>query len=328
MTRFAKELFEVRKDLAVSNGRHNKTIIYKDAQCPIYNYILSLTSEASKETAARVLKAIAKHMGRDSIYDINWQNFSGVALNSLINSFKSKGNYAPKTITLYISIVKQVVEHAYLLGYMSTLQRDAIKFIKPKAGSRSKEYELLDHKGVCDLLNKIQSGIGEDGAKIGNHVANVRDYALFSILTRCGLRRLEAASLKVGDVREKSLRVIGKGNKERKVALHPVVTEAIKQWFEIYKYSNENDPLFVSILKGGHLQNKAMSSDAIFKLCVKYNAPPPHSLRRSYATNLYNNGANIKNISLLLGHSQISTTELYLHVGEDDLYNDVMDNLL
>ncbi|MBH0017882.1 tyrosine-type recombinase/integrase [Pseudoalteromonas sp. NGC95] len=90
---------------------------------------------------------------------------------------------------------------------------------------------------------------------------------MFSIRIRCGLRRQEVASLKASDVSQKSLRVICKGNKERKVSLHSVVLDAIKSWLEIYKCSNENPLLFVSILKGGHLQNKAMSTDATFKLC-------------------------------------------------------------
>lgn len=328
MSRFAKELFETRKDLVIATGSNEKTVIYKDAKCPIYNYILSLSSGASKETAARVLKAVAKHLKRNSIYDINWQNFTGAALNSVIDSFKSNGNYAPKTITLYVSIIKQVVEHAYLLGYMSGLQRDAIKMVKAKTGSRTKEYRLLNHSEVSELLNSISSNSAEHTPNIGEHVARVRDYAIFSILTRCGLRRQEVVGLKVSDVGAKALRVIGKGNKERKVSLHPVVLEAIRGWLGIHKSSNENSPLFVRILKGGHIQKTPMSADAIFKLCAKYGAPPPHSLRRSFATNLYKNGANIKNISLLLGHSQIATTELYVHRDDDDLYKDVMDNLL
>ncbi|MBB1295469.1 MULTISPECIES: tyrosine-type recombinase/integrase [unclassified Pseudoalteromonas] len=321
MTRFAKELFEIRHDLVAANSMYKKTVIYKDVKCPIYNYILSLNSEASKETAARVLKAVAKHIGRDSIYDINWQNFNATALNTLINSFKSNENYSPKTITLYIAIVKQVVEHAYLLGKMSALQRDAIKMVKPKTGSRNKEYNLLDHHGVESLLGMISKKTCENASKI-------RDYAIFSVLLRCGLRRQEIVNLKIGDVGDKALRVIGKGNKERKVALHPVVLEAINTWLDIHLYSNKDEPLFVRILKGGHLQKKTMSADAIFKLCCKYEAPPPHSLRRSYATNLYNRGVPIKKISLLLGHNQVSTTELYVRVNDEDLYQEVIDNLL
>jgi len=165
-------------------------------------------------------------------------------------------------------------------------------------------------------------------AKSQENAVKYRDYAIFSVLLRCGLRREEVTNLKVSDVKEKTLRVIGKGNKERKVAMHPVVLEALNSWLEVYSYSNEDQPLFVRILKGGHIQNKKMSADAIFKLCNKYDAPAPHSLRRSFATNLYKNGANIKNISLLLGHNNISTTEIYVHRDDEDLYNEVLDNLL
>lgn len=321
MTRFAKELFEPRHDVVAAKSMYKKTVIYKDAKCPIYNYILSLSSEASKETAARVLRAVAKHIGTDSIYDINWKNFNVTALNTLIDSFKSNKNFSPKTITLYISIVKQVVEHAYLLGQMSALQRDAIKMVKPKTGSKNKEYTLLDHSGVDSLLEKISQVGGKNASKL-------RDYAIFSVLMRCGLRRQEIVNLKIGDVGGRALRVIGKGNKERKVALHPVVLEAINTWLDIHLYSNKDEPLFVRILKGGQLQKKPMSADAIFKLCCKYEAPPPHSLRRSYATNLYNRGVPIKKISLLLGHNQVSTTELYIRVNDEDLYQEVIDNLL
>lgn len=321
MTRFAKELFEERHDLVVANSRYKKTVIYKDLKCPIYNYLLSLNSESSKHTVSRVLQTVARHMGRESIYEIKWGNFNSVTINALIDSLKSNGNYAPNTITLYISVVKQVVEHAYLLGQMSTLQRDAIKSKKVKTGSRTKEYTLLNHEDVNALLNKVEG-------KVQEGVVKYRDYAIFSVLLRCGLRREEVTNLKINDVKEKVIRVIGKGNKERKVAMHPVVLEAINKWLDVYSFSNKNQPLFVRILKGGHLQNKKMSPDAIFKLCNKYDAPAPHSLRRSFATNLYKNGANIKNISLLLGHNNISTTEIYVRRDDEDLYNEVIDNLL
>ena len=321
MARFAKELFQERHDLVVANSRYKKTAIYKDLECPIYNYLLSLNSESSQHTVSRVLQTIARHMGRNSIYEIKWGNFNTGTINTLIDSLKSNGNYAPNTITLYISVVKQVVEHAYLLGQMSTRQRDAIKSKKVQTGSRTKEYALLNHEDVNALLNKV-------GDKAQENVVKCRDYAIFSILLRCGLRREEVTNLKVSDVKEKTLRVIGKGNKERKVAMHPVVLEALNSWLEIYSYSNKEQPLFVRILKGGHIQNKKMSADAIFKLCNKYDAPAPHSLRRSFATNLYKNGANIKNISLLLGHNNISTTEIYVHRDDEDLYNEVLDNLL
>ncbi|MGO2075076.1 MAG: tyrosine-type recombinase/integrase [Pseudoalteromonas sp.] len=321
MTRFAKELFEERRDLVVANSRYKKTVIYKDLKCPIYNYLLSLNSESSKHTVSRVLQTVARHMGRESIYEIKWGNFNSVTINALIDSLKSNGNYAPNTITLYISVVKQVVEHAYLLGQMSTLQRDAIKSKKVKTGSRTKEYTLLNHEDVNALLNKVEG-------KVQEGVVKYRDYAIFSVLLRCGLRREEVTNLKINDVKEKVIRVIGKGNKERKVAMHPVVLEAINKWLDVYSFSNKNQPLFVRILKGGHLQNKKMSPDAIFKLCNKYDAPAPHSLRRSFATNLYKNGANIKNISLLLGHNNISTTEIYVRRDDEDLYNEVIDNLL
>ncbi|WP_024597501.1 tyrosine-type recombinase/integrase [Pseudoalteromonas sp. AC163] len=321
MARFAKELFDVRHDLVVASSRYKKTAIYKDLKCPIYNYLLSLNSESSQHTVSRVLQTIARHMGRESIYEIRWGNFNSGTINTLIDSLKSNGSYAPNTITLYISVVKQVVEHAYLLGQMSTRQRDAIKSKKVKTGSRTKEYTLLNHEDVNALLSKV-AGNNQD------YVVKCRDYAIFSILLRCGLRREEVTNLKVSDVKEKAIRVIGKGNKERKVAMHPVVLEAINKWVAVYSYSNKSKPLFVRILKGGHIQNEKLSPDAIFKLCNKYDAPAPHSLRRSFATNLYKNGANIKNISLLLGHNNISTTEIYVRRDDEDLYNEVIQNLL
>ncbi|MEH6815325.1 MAG: tyrosine-type recombinase/integrase [Pseudoalteromonas distincta] len=319
--RFSKEFFKESHELVLAKPKYKKTDIYKDLKCPIYNYLLALQSEASQITAARVLQAVARRMGRQSVYEIRWEKFNATALNTLISTLKNQDNLSPKTISLYVSIVKQVIEHTYLLGYMSALQRDAIKMIKANTGSRTKEYTLLDRNGVEGFL----SDVAESGS---DNISKLRDLAIFSILTRCGLRRQEVVNLKVNDVGIAALRVIGKGNKQRNVALHPVVLEAINNWLAVYNYTDNNSPLFVSILKGGHLQNKALSADAIFKLCAKYKSPPPHSLRRSYATNLYQNGVKIKNISKMLGHNQIATTELYLRVGDDEVFKDVMDKLL
>ena len=74
MARFAKELFQERHDLVVANNKYKKTAIYKNLECPIYNYLLSLNSESSQHTVSRVLQTVARHMGRESIYEIIYKN--------------------------------------------------------------------------------------------------------------------------------------------------------------------------------------------------------------------------------------------------------------
>ncbi len=155
--------------------------------------------------------------------------------------------------------------------------------------------------------------------------AGLRDRALFEVIYSCGLRISEAVELLVDRLylREGLIRVIGKGEKERLV---PVGGEAIA-WLERYlehgrpklaKPTVRTQKLFLNH-RGQGLSRKGMWKrfrDIADQLGIDAKV---HTLRHSYATHLLDGGADLRAVQELLGHADISTTQIYTHVGRDDL---------
>ncbi|MBS4074058.1 tyrosine recombinase XerC [Ameyamaea chiangmaiensis] len=141
-----------------------------------------------------------------------------------------------------------------------------------------------------------------------------RDYALFVLLYGTGLRISEALALNVGDVERlpASLRVRGKGGKERVVPLVPAVNEALRAWRVAHPDPASDAPLFVGT-RGGRLQ-PAIAQRAMRTWRAMAGLPDhatPHALRHSFATHLMEAGADLRSIQELLGHASLSTTQRY-----------------
>ncbi|MGO2374411.1 site-specific integrase (plasmid) [Pseudoalteromonas sp. KG3] len=311
----------------------NKTeAVRVDEKCPIFNYIHSLNADTSKQTATRCLQAIARHNGYSSFYDIDWREITSVDINSLINTLKAK-NLSPKSISLYVSIVKSVCEHAYLLDQISRLQLDGVLKVKGSTGSRIKKHKIISRNEFEALLNLIETG------NLSNRIKMIRDKAIFHLLIGTGLRRNELANIQISSldletnkqrtiISSQYLKIIGKGNKERYIALHPVTKAALEDWINIR--GTINGPIFMKVSKSGSFvikKDNALTGNAIYELCRRYNTVAPHSLRRSYATWLDEKGVKISRISKLLGHAKEVTTALYIVDDEEKAYEDVLNSL-
>ncbi|WP_068311411.1 tyrosine recombinase XerC [Polycladidibacter hongkongensis] len=146
-----------------------------------------------------------------------------------------------------------------------------------------------------------------------------RNAAVFTLLYGCGLRISEALSL----TREqaplptaKSMRILGKGNKERVVPLLPVVGEAVDHYILLCPHHLEaNAPLFRGV-RGGKL-NPRLIQLAMQKLRSALGLPDtatPHALRHSFATHLLVGGGDLRSIQELLGHASLSSTQIYTEV--------------
>ena len=147
-----------------------------------------------------------------------------------------------------------------------------------------------------------------------------RDLAVFMLLYGCGLRISEAMNLTVADVAQggDSLRILGKGNKERQVPLLTLVRKAIEDYLAQSPHHWHQDagyPLFVGA-RGKKLQ------PAVFTRCLQQmrremglpESLTPHALRHSFATHLLANGGDLRSIQALLGHASLSTTQIYTGV--------------
>ncbi len=157
----------------------------------------------------------------------------------------------------------------------------------------------------------------------------LRDRAMLELLYACGLRVSELVSLKQGQINMKTgvLRLVGKGMKERLVPFGECATD----WLE--RYLRESRPL---LLEGRPQtedlfvtrQGRAMSRQAFWQMLRRTTQKAgitkpltPHTLRHTFATHLLNHGADLRVVQMLLGHSDLATTQIYTHVAHDKLKN-------
>ena len=153
--------------------------------------------------------------------------------------------------------------------------------------------------------------------------AGLRDAAMLELLYACGLRVSELVGLPLSAVflQEAVLRVRGKGDKVRLVPMGEQAAEMVARYCRearpVLLGKRVSDVLFVSA-RGG-----AMSRRAFWQLIHDYaiavgirTAVSPHTLRHAFATHLVNHGADLRVVQMLLGHSNLSTTQIYTHVAE------------
>jgi len=147
-----------------------------------------------------------------------------------------------------------------------------------------------------------------------------RDAAMMELFYSSGLRLSELAALNVADLDtfSETVRVIGKGRKERIVPVGQIALKAIQQYR--FEASVQSGPLFISKLR------KRMSSRSIWLMLKKHLSQTsiqlrvsPHKLRHSFATHLLDNGADLRSVQTLLGHANLSTTQIYTHVTTERL---------
>ena len=162
-------------------------------------------------------------------------------------------------------------------------------------------------------------------AKLSNH-KGLRDEAILELLYATGMRVSELVSLQVDDVNlaSASVRCWGKGSKERVIPIHQQAVSALRDYLErarphFIKDSDEKT-LFLN-MRGKRLTRQGLW--LIFKEYVeKADLPPdltPHTLRHSFATHMLDRNADLINVQKLLGHTSISTTQVYTHVSSERL---------
>ena len=142
----------------------------------------------------------------------------------------------------------------------------------------------------------------------------IRDLAIIELMYSSGLRVSEAAGVDLKDFEEniQFLRVFGKGSKTRLVPIGRFAKEAINRWLlEREKIEVESDAVFVN-LKGGRITTRSIQL-RLKRLALKQGLPPvyPHMLRHSFATHMLESGGDLRTIQELLGHSSLSTTQIY-----------------
>lgn len=165
-----------------------------------------------------------------------------------------------------------------------------------------------------------------EAAAVGGEPAAVRDRAILELLYGTGIRVGELVGLDVDDLNpdRRTLRVLGKGNKERTVPYGVPAARSLDDWLRRGRpklATARSGPALFLGLRGGRLdQRQARTTvNSLFSQLGGTAASGPHALRHSTATHLLDGGADLRAVQEILGHSSLATTQIYTHVSVDRL---------
>lgn len=190
------------------------------------------------------------------------------------------------------------------------------KFLKKNLLIESSPFELVTAPKAANYLPEVLSP--EDVSQLLNFKPSdsleIRDLAIIELMYSSGLRVSEAANVNLDDFEEEKsfLRIFGKGSKTRLVPIGRYAKDAIENWIiERAKFSNESNALFIN-LKGTRLTVRSIQL-RLKRMATKQGLPPvhPHMLRHSFATHMLESSGDLRTIQELLGHSSLSTTQIY-----------------
>jgi integrase/recombinase XerC len=217
-----------------------------------------------------------------------------------------------RSINRKISALKSL--YKYLLRKGEIKKSPLTKVQTPKTSKRLPVF--VEQPGIEKLLSEIEFAEGYRG---------VLEKLIIELLYNTGMRRSELINLLEADVDSyhTQLKVVGKGNKERLIPIHPTLLTSIKNYIaEKNKLPNltERKALLVSP-KGAKLQPTFVYNTVkkYLNLVTTVNKKSPHVLRHTFATHLMNNGADINAVKELLGHSSLAATQVYTHNTIDKL---------
>ena len=184
--------------------------------------------------------------------------------------------------------------------------------------------EVLSVEEIDSIINVIDVSKPE----------GIRDRAIIEVLYGCGLRISELCNLRISQLylEDKYIRVKGKGSKERLVPIEGVAIDRVREWLVTRMgckvKPSEEDYVFVSLTRGSRLSRISLFvyiKDYAEKAGIKKNISP-HTFRHSFATHLLEGGANLRAIQMMLGHEDISTTEIYMHIDKSKLRTEILEH--
>ena len=230
---------------------------------------------------------------------------------------KTLDELAPSTVSHNISSIKSFYNYYLKIGKIDINPSDAINL--PKLGRHLPTYLTIDE--IDSLLDiKIETPF------------DARNKAILELMYATGLRISEVINLEFKniDFDDCIVRVMGKGSKERIVPVNSIALDAVQDYLDNYRSlllkKDVNNYLFLN----NH--GKQMTRQGVFKMLKqeveKKNIKKevsPHTLRHTFATHLLENGADLRIIQELLGHSDISTTQIYTHLTNDKLHQDYLE---
>jgi len=278
----------LRKDLNLNNKNNQEEILnqYLDSLQKIKNY--------SPNTIKSYKNDIQQYLNEDIILG-EFAKFLKIC---------SKKEYTKSTINRKITSIKTFLNWCIEKKYFDITALKSVRSLK----NEKKLPNILTSNYINELLDELPIKDDKD----------IRDKAILELMYSSGLRVSEVSDLTLNDIKKnRSIKVIGKGNKERVLPLTSRAYEAINSYIKYSrkKFINQKSYSYIFLgVRGGKLSDREIRR--IVKLRV---GTFPHSLRHTFATHLLDGGADLRIVQELLGHNDPSTTQIYTHVSKKQM---------
>lgn len=231
-----------------------------------------------------------------------WEHINPSVVRLILAESKKQG-LQEKSLALRLSAMRQFFSFLIRIGRLKVNPATGIS--APKQGKRLPKNISTDQ--VTQLLDKES-----------DEPIDIRDKAMLELMYSSGLRlsELQGLDLQSINTRAREVRVLGKGNKERVVPFGRYASQAIQQWLKVrHLFNPKDDALFVSQF-GNRISTRSIQKRfETWGLRQGLNSHlNPHKLRHSFATHMLEASADLRAVQELLGHSNLSTTQIYTHL--------------
>ncbi len=285
----------------------------------LYNFLEAMSSErnASKNTLAAYASDLRKF---ELFLEVNEYCLKETSREQIEQFMKEEftSGFSATTRSRRLSSLKQFFKFLFDEGLASHNPAKKIRTV-------SKKKSLPSTLSIAEVEKMLKAAkkVGKTPRK------SAMNSALLELLYSTGMRVSELVSLPVSAFHgnPEMIMIVGKGNYERLVPISISAKRAVLSWLierEIFLKGQKSIYLFPSNSKTGHL-NRELFFKLIKQLALICNLDPskisPHTIRHAFATHLLGNGADLRTIQTFLGHSDISTTEIYTHIVDEKLKN-------
>lgn len=283
------------------------------SQPPVLLYLARL-APSSRQTMGYVLQDAVDRFGMDdtAIEDFPWHELQPGHVTALVAALRADG-FAPNTSSLYVNAIRGVMNQAWQQSLISQDQLMKIRAVKAAPGTRLSQGRNLRQSLIRELMDVCAADPRPQG---------LRDAAIIAILYGSGMRKSESVNLELSqvDVQERSLRVMGKGNKEL-IKFAPIwAFEKLQAWLTFRRRQlpegvADDSFLFNRIRRGHHITRERITKHAIYYIAKQRGRQVgveimPHDFRRSFITRVIEE-FDVSIAQKLAHHANIATTVGY-----------------
>ncbi|BAT59838.1 tyrosine recombinase XerD [Variibacter gotjawalensis] len=280
---------------------------------------------AERGAAANTIEAYRRDL-TDFAEQASIVTASSDSIREYIAGISARG-FAASSQARRLSAIRQLYRFLYAEGYRT--DDPAAALAGPK---RSRPLpKVISTSSVDHLLGTARADAQREGS-MAERLRRARLYCLLEVLYATGLRVSELVALPIAAARQDTRMIVvrGKGNKERLVPLNNAAKEAMKDYLALREEAElaKSRWLFPSFGESGHLTRQHFARDLkalTANAGLRADKMSPHVLRHAFASHLLQNGADLRSVQTLLGHADISTTQIYTHVLEERLKSLVRD---